>query len=227
MLMDTNTERHTMKNLLKWITRNYGNSVILLLFILFIWIGSTFKESQKELIKAEKTTEYKLKDGTAVASNKVQVVAEKEIKSIIKSKSKNVKQVANKFAKVKGITQTVNTINIDTINVVVSDTVKVNFEYKGSLLNEGYSFDYKVNQKGFIITNFTMIDTTTTIDGTKRKWFLGKETETTDSFHSNKNITTNTVESIKAEAKPPWYWSNVSKGVYLGILAGGIIQLSQ
>lgn len=216
-----------MKNFLSWITKNYGNAIILLLFILFVWVGSTFKESQKELIKEDQTTEYKLKDGTAVASNKVQVVAEKEIKSVIKSKSDNVKQVAKKFAKVKGITQTVNTINIDTINVVVTDTAKVNFEYKGSLLNEGYSFDYKVNQKGFVITNFTMIDTTTTIDGTKRKWLLGKETETTDSLHSNKNITTNTVESTKVELKPPWYWSKVAKGVYLGILTGGIIGLSK
>lgn len=216
-----------MTNIYQWLTKNIGNITVALLFALFVIVGIVFSKDQNVLQEKTITTEYKLKDGTQVATNNVKIISEREIKQVIKSKSSNVKEVSKKFSKVKGVTQTVNKINIDTIAVRVQDSVKYNFQYNGSLLNDGYKFDYSVNQHGFTITNFEMIDTTTTIDGKKRTWLLGKSTENSDTVHSNKNIKTTEVEAVRVKESKSWYWSGVAKGIYLGILGGAIITASQ
>lgn len=222
MLTVSTTEKNIMKNIWQWLTKYAGNLFVAVLFVIFLMTGLLFQKDQATFKKQEQTKEYVLKDGTQVASSNIKEVTASEIKQVIKTSNKNTKAVAKKFSSVKGITTTVNEIKIDTIQVKPKDSVQFNFEYGGEMLNKEYSFNYRVNQHGFTITDFKMIDTTVTVEGKKRTWLFGKSKDSLDNFHTNKNIKTQQLESVKTKPKKHWLLSDVAKGIYAGLFIGGV-----
>lgn len=209
-----------MTNIWQWITKYAGNLIVAILFFLFLMAGTIFNKDQDTFKKQDQAKEYVLKDGTQVASNNVREVTASEIKQAVKQSNKNTKEVVKKFAKVKGVTTTINEIKIDTIQVKPKDSIKFDFHYGGEYLNKDYSFNYKVDQHGFTLTDFKMIDTSITVEGKKRRWLLGKEKDSIDTFHTNKNIKTQQIESLRTKPKRPWYWSTTAKIVYGSLLVG-------
>jgi hypothetical protein len=58
------------------------------------------------------------------------------------------------------------------------------------------------------------------VTGTKRKWFLGKETNTIDISHTNKYISSGQVQHIEVVQKKQWHDTNLFKfgvGFILGV----------
>jgi len=171
-----------------------------------------------EALQSELTT-YKLKDGSIVASNKSLIFENEQLN---KSLSEKDKELANKFSEVKTVTKIQEVLRIDTIKIVYKDSVKCNFRRVGNVKNKSYSLNYITTQKGIKLSNIVVPDTVTVITGKKRKWFLGKETETVDVLHSNVLIKTEDIKHIENTPKKKWYDTNLFK-IGVGFIGGAII----
>lgn len=204
-----------MKN---WIIKNIDSIVVYLMIfiaIILLFRGDSLKTN--DLDKQNETNQYKLPDGTAVSSSNTKEITKKELKELIKTQKKPEKALIKQFSEVKNITKTVTKTEIDSIKLVPKDSIPFKFSYSGTILKDNYSFNYESNQHGTVITNFTLIDSSTTVSGEKRKWLFGKETETKDIIHSNPNTKTIQINDIVVRQKKPWYFSDVAIIVYSAI----------
>jgi len=128
--------------------------------------------------------------------------------------------IVKKFTEIKTVTRYVDRIKIDTIQVHYKDTVTCVFDRSGELKTKEYEFTYKSNQKGFKIDNMQLHDSLLIVTGTKRKWFLGKETNTIDISHTNKYISSREVQHIEVVPKKKFYDRTLFKfgvGFILGV----------
>lgn len=185
-------------------------------------VTKTYNEKiQRKNVEALQTelTNYKLKDGTLVASNKTLLFDNEQLKKSLSDKDK---ELANKFSQVKTITKIQEVLRIDTIKIVYKDTVKCNFRRVGTVKNQSYSLNYITTQKGIKLSNLVVPDTVTIITGKKRKWFLGKETETLDVLHSNVLIKTEAIKHIENTPKKKWYDTNLFK-IGIGVIGGAVL----
>lgn len=185
-------------------------------------VTKTYNEKiQRKNVEALQTelTNYKLKDGTLVASNKTLLFDNEQLKKSLSDKDK---ELANKFSQVKTITKIQEVLRIDTIKIVYKDTVKCNFRRVGTVKNQSYSLNYITTQKGIKLSNLVVPDTVTIITGKKRKWFLGKETETLDVLHSNVLIKTEAIKHIENTPKKKWYDTNLFK-IGIGVISGAVL----
>lgn len=119
--------------------------------------------------------------------------------------------ITKTFTKIKTITKYVEKVKVDTIEIVYRDTVEVEFERIGSVNTKEYSFDYKSNNKGLKVSNFTLEDSVTVITGQKRKWFLGKAENTIDVYHSNKYISSENIKHVDVTPKKRFYETTLFK----------------
>lgn len=185
-------------------------------------VTKTYNEKiQKKNVEAlqSELTNYKLKDGTLVASNKTLLFNNEELKKSLSDKDK---ELANKFSEVKTVTKIKEVLRIDTLKIVYKDTVKCNFRRVGTVKNNNYSLNYITTQKGIKLSNLVVPDTVTIITGKKRKWFLGKETETVDVLHSNVLIKTEEIKHIENTPKKKWYDTNLFK-IGIGVIGGAVL----
>lgn len=185
-------------------------------------VTKTYNEKiQKKNVEAlqSELTNYKLKDGTLVASNKTLLFNNEELKKSLSDKDK---ELANKFSEVKTVTKIKEVLRIDTLKIVYRDSVKCNFRRVGTVKNKNYSLNYITTQKGIKLSNLVVPDTVTIITGKKRKWFLGKETETVDVLHSNVLIKTKEIKHIENTAKKKWYDTNLFK-IGIGVIGGAVL----
>lgn len=129
--------------------------------------------------------------------------------------------IVKNFTKIKTITKYVEKVKVDTLEIVYRDTVEVKFERIGSVNTKEYSFDYKSNNNGLKIANFSLEDSVTVITGQKRKWFLGKAENTVDVYHSNKYVESANIKHIDVTPKKRFYETTLFKfavGFGAGIL---------
>lgn len=128
--------------------------------------------------------------------------------------------IVKKFTEIKTVTRYVDRIRIDTIQVRYKDTVPCVFERSGAINEKEYSLTYQTNQNGLKLYNMQIEDSLLIVTGTKRKWFLGKETNTIDISHTNKYISSDQVQHIEVFPKKEWYDTNLFKfgvGFILGV----------
>lgn len=177
--------------------------------------------TQKKNVEAlqSELTNYKLRDGTLVASNKVLQFDNEQLKN---SLSKKETELAKKFSQVQTVTIIQEKLRIDTLKIVYKDTIKCNFRRVGTVKNNNYSLNYITTQKGIKLSNLVVPDTVTIITGKKRKWFLGKETETVDVLHSNVLIKTEEIKHIQNTPKKKWYDTNLFK-IGIGVIGGAVL----
>ena len=174
-----------------------------------------------EALKSENAS-YKLKNGQLVISAKTLFASNQKQAIELIGKTEAVKQLTDKFTKVKSITKYVNKIQIDTISVVYKDSIKCDFERIGELKTKEYSFDYKSNNKGFTVANFHIEDSLIHVTGIKKKWFWGRETNTIDISNFNKYISSEDVLHVEIQPKKRFYETTLFK-VGIGVLAGTLI----
>lgn len=167
-------------------------------------------------------TTYKLKNGQLVSSAKTLSYTNAQLKKSLLGKDKTLKEVMAKFAKVQSVTKYVTTTKIDTIAITYTDSIPCIFNKDGAIFHDWYSLGYKSNQKGITITELYIPDSVAIVTGTKRKWFLGKQTQTIDITHTNPFVETEAVQHIEVVAKPKWYETTIFK-VGLGFLGGFLL----
>ncbi len=127
--------------------------------------------------------------------------------------------IIKKFHEIKTVTKYVERLQIDTIKVAYKDSIPCDFERSGELKTKEYSFTYKSNNKGFAVNNMMLEDSLLIVTGIKRKWFLGKETNTIDISHSNKYISSDNVQHFEVVQKKKFYETTLFK-VGIGFIAG-------
>lgn len=154
---------------------------------------------------------YKLKNGQLVSSKKTAILTEKQLKNQIASKDKELQELTKKFSEVKSVTKSVTETKIDSVLVPFEVKVPCNFDRSDSVINKHYSFDYAVNQNGLKIKNLTIPDSIYIVTGTKRKWFLGKETLVIDITHSNPNIKETSLQHYEIQNPKKWYQTDGAK----------------
>ena len=165
-------------------------------------------------------TRFKNKLGTQTAGIKTLQLEKSQLNKIILGKDKQLATLAKAFSKVQSIVKYAQVTKYDTIQVPYQDSVQCTFNRTGIIHNNWYSFTYKSNNKGFIIDSLTLPNKTIVLTGFKRKWFLGKETLTTDITNTNPHITITGITSAQVVVPLPLYkkWY-----IWLGIgLAGGL-----
>ena len=167
-------------------------------------------------------TTYKLKNGQLVTSAQTLSCTNAQLKNSLLGKDKTLKEVMAKFAKVQSVTKYVTNTKIDTIAITYKDTIPCIFERNDAIFHEWYSLGYNSNQKGITITELSIPDSVAIVTGTKRKWFLGKQTQTIDITHTNPFVETDAVQHIEVVAKPKWYQTTIFK-LGLGFLGGYLL----
>lgn len=121
--------------------------------------------------------------------------------------------IVKKFTEIKTVTRYVDRIKIDTITIRYKDTIPCVFERSGAINEKEYSLTYQSNQNGLNLSNIQLHDSLLIVTGTKRKWFLGKETNTIDISHTNKYISSDQLQHIEVVPKKKFYDTNLFKFV--------------
>lgn len=177
-------------------------------------------ESQKTAF-ADTTNQYKNDIGTLTATKKVLQLEKSDLKELVYSKDDTLNTLRKEFSKVKMIIQTQTITKIDTVLIPFDVFVPCDFERSGKHAKKWFQFDYTVNQNGLIFTDFAIPNKQTSITGFKRKWFLGKQTYTTDITNSNPYINTVEVQTIQVVVPKRFYDTrlfNIGVGFVGGVL---------
>jgi hypothetical protein len=164
---------------------------------------------------------YQNKLGTVTAGKNTLQLDKKQLQDLLLKKDKEMAALASEFAKVHSVTKYSTKTVYDTIAVPFKDTVPCVFVRADKVREKWYGFNYKVNQKGFVIDSLTIPNTATVITGTKRKWFLGKETVTTDITNTNPYIKVTDITSAEVILPAPWYkkwWLWAAAGAVSGFM---------
>ena len=154
---------------------------------------------------------YELDNGQLVTTSKALEFDKKMLEDLVISKDAELEEMYNKFSKIKSVTKSTTEIIIDSIPVPFEVPVPCDFERSASVIDDNYSFDYAVNQNGLKIRNLSIPDSVSIIVGTKRKWFLGKETQYIDIMHSNPNIKESSLQHYEIKDKKKWYQTDGAK----------------
>lgn len=165
---------------------------------------------------------YKLRNGQLATSQKALVYSNSQLNDLVISKDKAISEISSKFSKVKTITKVITETKLDTIRLIYKDTIPCVFKRKGELITNEYHIDYTSTQKEFTIDYLSIPDSLTIVTGLKRKWFLGKETQTIDVIHSNKYINNGKLNYYEVVQPKKWYQTTLFK-VGVGVLLGGLI----
>ena len=153
--------------------------------------------------------------GTESASIKTLQLDKLKLKEGIIAKDKQLAALIKQFSKVKTIVQYSQLIKYDTITVPFKDTIPYIFNRTCKVGTKWYRFNYAATQSGFTIDSLSINNQVTVITGFKRKWFLGKETLTTDVSNNNPHVTITTLRSAEVIVPSPWY-----KKWYVWLCAG-------
>lgn len=165
---------------------------------------------------------YKNRLGTETATIKTLQADKKTLGILLTDKDKELQELIKEFSSVRNVVKYKDRIIIDTIQVTYTDTLPCpEFERTGAVKNKWYSFRYKSMNDGFTLDSLTIPNEVTVITGVKRKWFLGKQTITTDVTSTNPYIKVTELKAAELEVPSPiykkWY-------VWLGIgILGGVI----
>jgi len=172
--------------------------------IILVLISALFSRCNNDRIDKKDTQKYK-----TVTSKKEAVQYASIPDTIVK-----------KFTEIKTVTRYVDRIKIDTIKIHYKDSIPCVFERSGAINEKEYSLTYQSNQNGLKLHNLAIEDSLLIVAGTKRKWFLGKETNTIDISHTNKYITSNELQHIEVVPKNKFYDTTLFKfgvGFILGV----------
>lgn len=160
-------------------------------------------------------THYKNKLGTVTASMGTLQLDNNQVKDLLLKKDSELAALASEFAKLHSVVKYDTDITLPPVSIPFKDSVPCVFSRTDSVKHKWYSFTYDVDQKGLKIDSLIIPNTATVITGTKRKWFLGKETVTTDITNTNPYVKVTGITAAEVVLPVPWY-----KKWYVWLAAG-------
>jgi len=198
-------------------------TLVIVLFLSVYQCTSNKKLAQSQAVAfADTTNHYENEIGTITATKKVLQLEKKDLKELVYAQDTTLNKLRKDFAKVNAITQAKTITIIDSIPVPFEVRVPCDFERKGKHLDKWLQFDYAVNQDGFNISDFIMLNKQTAITGFKRKWFLGKQTYTTDITNTNPHIKITEVQTIQVVVPKRFYDTRLFN-IVVGFLGGALL----
>jgi competence protein ComGC len=206
--------------------RIYIVLLIIVCLILFSQLFAKCENEKTQLANIEALNKeaevYKLENGQLVTSVENLNYTNRQLKNSNVMKDKKVKELVDKFSKVKSVTKYVTNIRFDTIKLVYRDSIPCIFKKDGSDLKEWYHIAYISTQKGVEITELSIPDSVIVVTGEKRKWFWGKRTFTTDITHANPYVEPEAIQHIEIVQPKKWYDSTLFK-IGLGFFTGAFL----
>lgn len=192
-----------MKNYIPWIIS------VILAVLLFASLQECSRRGNNQDDNLNALTDsikyYKNRLGTETASKATLQLSNSQMKEYILKKDKELAELSKEFANVKTVIKTKTELKIDTILIPYDVPVPCDFKRTGEVKDKWYRFMYTSNQNGLKIDSLTIPTKITAITGTKRKWFLGKETLTTDITSDNPYLKVNDITSAEVTIPTPWY----------------------
>lgn len=172
---------------------------------------------------ADTVSYYKNVLGNQTATIKTLALQKEQLDKIIIKKDKQLKVLTAEFSSVNSVIKYSTQTKIDTIVTVFKNPVDSipRFCITGDRFDKWFSFKYKVTNDSLILSSFITHTDAAIITGYKRKWFLGKETLTTDITFSNPYIEVNQLSSAQVSIRQPLYkkWY-----IWLGMgIVGGLL----
>ena len=166
---------------------------------------------------------YKNRLGNQTATIKTLALQKEQLDKVIIQKDKQLKALTAEFSSVNSVIKYSTQTKIDTIVTVFKNPVDSipRFTITGNRFDKWFSFKYKVTNDSLILSPFITHTDAAIITGYKRKWFLGKETLTTDITFSNPYIEVNQLSSVQVSIRQPLYkkWY-----IWMGIgIIGGLL----
>lgn len=148
--------------------------------------------------------------GSQTATIRTLELDKRQFESLIIEKDKELSKLVKEFASVTSVTQAQSEITIDTVAVKFDEKIPVgdslrHFARSGTIKNKWYDVGYKITADSLVISPFSTWTKTTLITGTKRKWFLGKETLVTEITYDNPYIRVNDIKAAEVTVPRPWY----------------------
>lgn len=194
---------------------------IALLFSVSRCRGIASRENTNLNVLTDTVQHYTNALGTQTAIIRTLQLDKNQLNAVILKKDKDLAVLTKGFAKIHNIAQYKTVTHYDTLVVAYHDTVPYVFKREILVEKPWYRFKYIADQKGVTLDSLTFPNTATVIAGTKRKWFLGKETLYTEVTNTNPYITVTEIKAAEIKLPAPvhkkWY-------VWLGIgLAGGCL----
>jgi hypothetical protein len=189
----------------------------LLLFLLVIIVRQCQQNSKiKDLAQANTNTltdsirYYTNRLGSQTAMIRTLQLDKQQFESLIIEKDKELSKLAEEFVSVKSVTQAQSEITIDTIAVKFEEKIPIgdsagSFVRSGLIKNKWYTVGYKVTNDSLTLSPFSTLTKTYIITGTKRRWFLGKETLTTEVSYDNPYIKVTEMEAAEIAVHQKWY----------------------
>jgi hypothetical protein len=203
--------------------------IVLLGLLCLIITSSLFSKCENEKIQLanvnalnKENTFYKLKNGQLVTSVEVLSYDKAQLKNSILLKDKRIKELVDKFNKINNVTKYVTLTKLDTITLMYKDSIPCVFNKQDNIVKQWYNISYKSNQKGIEITELSIPDSVIVVTGLKRKWFLGKQTQTTDITHANPFVQTKHIQHVEVIVPKKWYDTNLFK-IGIGFIGGILI----
>lgn len=198
---------------------------ILIGILILIIISMLFSKCENDKTNAStisalqsENSNYKLKNGQLVTSQKTAILTQSELKEQLK-KNKTELELAKKFVQIKTFTKYITNTKIDSIKIAYKDSIPCNFERIGAIFTDEYNLEYKSNQKGITISEMAIPDSVLIATGYKRKWILGAKTQTFDITHSNKFVMSEQVQHFEVKEKKKFWQTDVFK-IGIGFLGG-------
>ncbi|WP_348676922.1 DUF6549 family protein [Flavobacterium coralii] len=152
---------------------------------------------------------HKLKNGNVVAEKKALLLTNKELKEVLLEKDENLRLMAKEYAKIKSAYTFKSEIKIPELKFAFDEPIVLDslgrFERTGAKFTDWYSLGYKVTNDSLTIEPFYTWTETKLVTGTKRKWFLGKETLTTSIVNTNPFIEVTEITGAEVVIKKQWY----------------------
>jgi len=204
----------------------YKNVLILgLLIALILSINqcSTNKQlaASQDAALIDATNHYENDLGTITATKRVLELEKKDLKELLYSKDTSLNTLRKEFLKVEAVIQTEAMVVIDSVTIPFETKIEFDFERKGKHMDNWLKFNYNLNQDGFDIADFTMLNKQTSITGFKRKWLLGKQNYTTDITNTNPYIKIIDVQTVQVVVPKRFYDTrlfNIGVGFIGGML---------
>lgn len=175
------------------------------------------KQLANENLKAmlDSVRYYKNRLGTHTATVKVLQLDKKNLQQQVINRDKQLSALSKEFTSVKNVVKIKEVARFDSIYLPFREKIPSGFTIKDTINTKQYGFTYKIDSAGLSLQNFTIPNETTIITGYKQKWFLGRQTITTDVTNSNPYISTESIVSAEVVVPEPWY-----KKWYVWLAAG-------